>query len=94
MIVSIELVVTDLDGTLWDDQRQIREETRQALAELAGRGIPVLAATARGMGSTTTLFSDLGLSLPAVYCNGAFGKPKTASCSIMRRSRGTYWQMY
>ena len=47
----IEMVVTDLDGTLWPSEGLVPAATRDALLELDRRGIPVLAATGRRLRS-------------------------------------------
>jgi hydroxymethylpyrimidine pyrophosphatase-like HAD family hydrolase len=71
---EVSLVVTDLDGTLWDDRKNVSAETLSAIAELRARGIAVIAATARGPSSTFAAFKEIGLNMPAVLCNGAIGR--------------------
>ena len=71
MARRIELVVTDLDGTLWDASHVVHPRTRAALDELAARSIPVLVATARRPGGARRLLADNGLQLPAVLIDGA-----------------------
>lgn len=70
---AIELVVTDLDGTLWDRSIRPHRRTLDAWAEIERRGVPVLVATGRRVGSTTETLADAGLSPPAVCLNGALG---------------------
>src|SRR5690349_5823825 len=70
----IQLVVTDLDGTLWDSRKHVPSETISAIAELRARNIEVLAATARGPRSTFATFGQIGIDMPAVLCNGAMGR--------------------
>ncbi len=67
------LVVTDLDGSLWDRQIIVAPETQAALTELARRGITVLAATGGSTFSVRTAFAKNGLELPAVLLNGSLG---------------------
>ncbi len=43
----IDLVVTDLDGTLWDGRGVIHPRTLWALKTLSAASVPVLAATGR-----------------------------------------------
>jgi len=71
--VSVELVVTDLDGTLWHDAFDVHPRTRAALAQLATGSIPVLVATGRRVRSTHAPLDALGLTPPAVVLNGALG---------------------
>src|SRR6185503_15617848 len=68
----IEIVVTDLDGTLWASEGQVAESTRGALAELDRRGIPLLAATGRRLRSARMALIRAGLGhVPCVGLNGA-----------------------
>lgn len=67
----IELVVTDLDGTLWDLPETIHDRTVAALAEVQRRGVPLLVATGRRIASTRDALAPLGLAPPAVVLNGA-----------------------
>jgi hydroxymethylpyrimidine pyrophosphatase-like HAD family hydrolase len=69
----IELVVTDLDGTLWgyDSIEQPHDTTLAAWHELERRGIPVLVATGRRATSTREPLAALGLTPSAVVLNGA-----------------------
>jgi HAD superfamily hydrolase (TIGR01484 family) len=70
---SVELVVTDLDGTLWayDSIHQPHEATLDAWHELERRGIPVLVATGRRVTSTRDPLAALGLAPSAVVLNGS-----------------------
>ena len=70
---AIDLVVTDLDGTLWDTSEDVHEHTREALAELERRGVPLLVATGRRRASTQDGLARLGLAPPAVLLDGALG---------------------
>jgi hydroxymethylpyrimidine pyrophosphatase-like HAD family hydrolase len=69
----IDLVITDLDGTLWAYGSEGAPHTRTlaAWAELERRGIPVLVATGRRATTTREPLAALGLAPPAVVLNGA-----------------------
>ena len=67
----IELVVSDLDGTLWERHDEIHPATMEAIAELERRGLPLLIATGRRLASTRDALARFGLTLPAVLLNGA-----------------------
>ena len=69
----VELVVTDLDGTLWHTDDAVHERTLAAVAELEQRGVPLLVATGRRVASTKTPLARFGLAPPAVVLNGALG---------------------
>jgi hydroxymethylpyrimidine pyrophosphatase-like HAD family hydrolase len=66
----IELVVTDLDGSLWH-REEIHPATRAAWAEIEARGLPVLVATGRRLTTTREPLARAGLRPPAVVLNGA-----------------------
>jgi len=72
-VSAVDLVVTDLDGTLWsyDTVEQPHERTLAAWAELERRGVPVLVATGRRVTSTREPLAQLGLAPSAVVLNGA-----------------------
>jgi hydroxymethylpyrimidine pyrophosphatase-like HAD family hydrolase len=71
----IELVVTDLDRTLWAEER-IHDRTLAALAELEIRGVPLLVATGRRHRSARAGLVRAGLHLPAVVLDGAMGRDR------------------
>lgn len=70
---SVSLVVTDLDGTLWDDRERTHPRTQAAWDEILRRGVPILVATGRRVGSAARALAELGLRPPAVCLNGALG---------------------
>lgn len=70
---SIDLVVTDLDGTLWHTDDHVDPKVLAALAELERRGIPLLVATGRRAASTRSPLARIGQAPPAVVLNGALG---------------------
>jgi hydroxymethylpyrimidine pyrophosphatase-like HAD family hydrolase len=69
---STQIVVTDLDDTLWFNG-VVPQRTKDALAALKRRGIPVLAATARRPASTLLAMKLNNILLPAVLFNGSLG---------------------
>jgi hydroxymethylpyrimidine pyrophosphatase-like HAD family hydrolase len=72
-VTAVDLVVTDLDGTLWsyDAVEQPHESTLAAWVELERRGVAVLVATGRRVTSTREPLARLGLAPSAVVLNGA-----------------------
>jgi HAD superfamily hydrolase (TIGR01484 family) len=70
-MAKVDLVVTDLDGTLWSGHEETHPDTVAAWQELERRDIPVLVATGRRVMSTRTPLARLGFAPPAVMLNGA-----------------------
>lgn len=70
---DIEVVVTDLDGTLWHTSSDIHPSVVPAMRELERRGLPLLVATGRRAGSTRAPLARMGFAPPAVVLNGALG---------------------
>jgi hydroxymethylpyrimidine pyrophosphatase-like HAD family hydrolase len=69
----IDLVVTDLDGTLWHTDDEVAPTVVAAVRTLGERGMPLLVATGRRLASTRRPLAREGLSPPAVVLNGALG---------------------
>ena len=70
----IDLIATDLDGTLWDRSNVVHPRTVQAVRRLQHAGIHVLAATGRRPASVSAVLQANGLELAAVYLDGALGR--------------------
>jgi len=70
-MATVDLVVTDLDGTLWSGDADTHPATVAAWQELDRRGVPVLVATGRRLTSTREPLARLGFAPPAVMMNGA-----------------------
>lgn len=66
------LYVTDLDGTLLQNDATLSSFAREHLVRLLEKGLMFTIATARGITSTKQILGDLPLSLPIVEYNGAF----------------------
>jgi hypothetical protein len=66
----IDLVVTDLDGTLWHTDDDVPPGIAAAWAEVTSR-VPVLVATGRRLTSTRGPLGRIGVAPPAVVLNGA-----------------------
>ena len=70
---SIELVVTDLDGTLWSSGRQLHPRAAAAVDDVIARGVPVIAASARARRNARHALEEHGLRLDAIFHDGALG---------------------
>jgi hydroxymethylpyrimidine pyrophosphatase-like HAD family hydrolase len=72
-VSDIDLVVTDLDGTLWhtSDIDALHPRIAAAVDEVQRRGYGLLVATGRRLASTRAPLAHFGLRPPAVVLNGA-----------------------
>ena len=71
---AVQLVVTDLDGTLSDADERIHPASVRAIRDLEAGGIPVLVATGRRLRMACAVLEAGGLaSGPAVVLDGALG---------------------
>ena len=66
------LYVTDLDGTLLDDQAKIPEKALSLLNRMMDAGLPFTVATGRSWSSAKKVIGGLRLRYPMVAYNGAF----------------------
>lgn len=71
--LPVSLVVTDLDGTLWERPDRIHPDSVAAAHELSASGVPLLVATGRRVASTRDPLAVVGLAPPAVVLNGGLG---------------------
>lgn len=69
-MTGVDLVVTDLDGTLWHTDDDIHPDIAAAWAEIT-RHVPVLVATGRRTTSTRVPLASVGIVPSAVVLNGA-----------------------
>jgi hydroxymethylpyrimidine pyrophosphatase-like HAD family hydrolase len=70
---AVQLVVTDLDGTLADAAERIHPASVRAVQALEAAGIPVLVATGRRLRMACAVLDGAGLTGPAVVLDGALG---------------------
>jgi hydroxymethylpyrimidine pyrophosphatase-like HAD family hydrolase len=74
MSSAVELVVTDLDGTLSDAGERVHPKTVRAVLALGRAGIPVLVATGRRPRTAELVLEAAGLRGPAVMLDGSIGR--------------------
>jgi hydroxymethylpyrimidine pyrophosphatase-like HAD family hydrolase len=76
---AVQLVVTDLDGTLSDAQERIHPASARAIRELVAGGVPVLVATGRRLRMAAAVLQAGGVAAPAT---GSRSRPRRpARCS-------------
>ncbi len=71
---TVELVVTDLDGTLSDPAERVHPRTTAAVRCLWAAGVPVLVATGRRPSAAAMVLEAAGLAGPAVLLDGSVGR--------------------
>jgi Cof subfamily protein (haloacid dehalogenase superfamily) len=67
----IRLLVTDVDGTLLDNNSEIPELNKQALIDCKKQNIDIILATGKSIGAVIPIIRTLDLKLPQITLNGA-----------------------
>lgn len=81
--MPIRLVAIDLDGTLLDSRSTISPANRQALAEVAAKGIQIAVVTGRRFQSARKILKEIPCPVTLISSNGAM--IGTASGEILHR---------
>ncbi|CAI6078897.1 Cof-type HAD-IIB family hydrolase [Cohnella sp. JJ-181] len=68
---SYRLIAIDLDDTLLNDELEVTEATRSALAEAVSRGVHVTLATGRMFASAKQTAAQVGLNVPLITYQGS-----------------------
>lgn len=66
----IQLIVSDMDGTLLNDRMEISQGNIQAIEEAQRRGIPFMVATGRGYDEAVPALREAGIECPLITVNG------------------------
>lgn len=66
------LYVSDLDGTLLDNDAELSARSRALLCDMLDKGLDFTVATARSFSSVAQILAGLPLRLPVIEFNGAF----------------------
>lgn len=69
--MSKTLYITDLDGTLLNNESRVSDTSREILADLSRSGKLISVATARTPATVDTLLAGIPLTLPAIVITGA-----------------------
>ena len=70
-MTKVELVFSDIDGTLLDSKHEVSSEAIQIIQELVKRGTKIILASARPPGAMISIANEVHLSSPLVCFNGA-----------------------
>ena len=91
-----DLLVSDLDGTLLDDEMRLDPALVEAFHRAAARGLAISLATGRMPASADPYRDELGITAPVIYYNGAMvrpteGGPDLVSLTLPRGVLGRAW---
>ena len=67
---SLQLVITDLDGTLLNSRGEVSPSNEQAMRQAMAKGIPVAIATGKTRYSALKIINKLDLPTPGVFIQG------------------------
>lgn len=67
----IQLIASDMDGTLLDAKMNISEENKQAILHAQKQGITFMVATGRGLTEAKPSLDEAGIDCPMITVNGA-----------------------
>ncbi|MFK3936352.1 HAD family hydrolase [Alkalihalobacillus sp. NPDC078783] len=67
----IQLIATDMDGTLLNDQKKVSPENIKAIKAAQEKGIEVIVATGRSKEEAQEPLDEAGLTCPIISINGA-----------------------
>lgn len=70
--LSLDLYISDLDGTLLNSQQIVSENSARIINNLIARGLNFTIATARSYEASRNILKPLHLKLPVILNNGAF----------------------
>lgn len=79
----MKLYVSDLDGTLLNDEQKINDKSVGILNDLIGRGLHFSIATARSLDSAWKIIKPLKLKMPFILHNGVFVHDTATSRNIL-----------
>jgi Cof subfamily protein (haloacid dehalogenase superfamily) len=80
--VPIQLIATDIDGTLLDSKSQVSAANSQALAEAAARGIEIVLVTGRRFDFALPIAQSLPCDLHMIVNNGALTKSRNGTTHL------------
>jgi Cof subfamily protein (haloacid dehalogenase superfamily) len=80
--VPIQLIATDIDGTLLDSKSQVSAANSQALAEAAARGIEIVLVTGRRFDFALPIAQSLPCDLHMIVNNGALAKSRNGTTHL------------
>ncbi len=104
-----KLIISDMDGTLLNDQKQVSEYTKKAIHKLESHGAKFTLATGRIYPAAKSYAQELGIVTPLICCNGAvivdpvtdevlYGRPLSKEVGLkvieICEAYGVYYHLY
>jgi Cof subfamily protein (haloacid dehalogenase superfamily) len=80
--VPIQLIATDIDGTLLDSKSQVSAANSQALSDAAARGIEIVLVTGRRFDFALPIAQSLPCDLHMIVNNGALAKSRDGATHL------------
>ena len=84
-MTKVELVFSDIDGTLLNSQHEVTAEAIQIIQDLVKQGTEIILASARPPGAMVSIADEVQLSSPLVCFNGAL---------ITQYTKGSFDDLY
>lgn len=86
--MSYKMLCTDMDGTLLDDNKNISERNKRAIAEAVKRGIKIVVCTGRLFTSADYYADLIGVKAPVIASNGSYIREKDRNEVIYKCALG------
>lgn len=91
---NIKLIVSDLDGTLFNSQKVISEENKRAVRRVQEEGVLFTFATGRADIFVKETIEELELELPVIVANGAYFIEKGRRLDERLIDSADLWKMF
>lgn len=84
--MNYKMLVTDLDGTLLDDEKNISDKNKEAIKKAQNIGVKVVISTGRIFLSGSEFAEILELDTPIIASNGAYISNKDSNKEIFKKT--------
>ena len=88
---NIQLIATDLDGTLLNRNHQISEYNQNVIKKAAEMGIKIILSTGRPTSAATKFLYDLNIDTELISFNGAMITDKNSKIKSSAKKRSFYF---
>ena len=70
--MAVQLIITDLDGTIIDEENKVTQRVSEAFQQARARGVPAVIATGRTLAESLEAQQQIGADRYSITMNGAF----------------------